>query len=65
MTVDDVKAKVQEIFDARHDDEVAHNREDALYEAVLEAIAQGASNPSELAEAALATRGLDFHRWCS
>lgn len=47
------------------DDEVAHSCEDAIHQAVLRAIADGAPNAKELAEAALKTLRFTFARWCA
>lgn len=77
MTDADVKARVAELVakggwgyanDPKAmgwDDELAHSMEDALWEDVLRAIADGAPNAAELAKAALATKELDFARWCA
>jgi len=45
------------------DNELAHIKEDALREDVLDAIAAGATNAAELAEEALKSSDLDFTRW--
>jgi hypothetical protein len=63
MTTDEINERVQAIKDIAHDDEVAHSAEDRLYIDVLQAIANGADNPRELAAAALATQGIEFARW--
>jgi hypothetical protein len=63
LTVREVQERVAEVFMARDDDELAHNREDALHIAVLEAIAAGAPNAAELARAAMRTREIDFSRY--
>lgn len=51
-----------DIYAARHDDEHAHNLEDALYLDVLRAIADGAPNAAELARDALRTQEINFSR---
>lgn len=61
MTPEDVRASIASIDVA--DDEDAHEREDGIRASVLEAIAQGADNASELARAALETSTLVFYRW--
>jgi hypothetical protein len=61
----DVLRKVKAIEDAQRDHEMAHGLEDDLYRQVLSAIAHGAPNAAELANAALYTQTLDFKRWHS
>ena len=46
-----------------HAGATAHAMEDQLYLAVLAAIAQGAPQAAELAQAALMTRGYEFERY--
>lgn len=65
MTPDEVIIRIKEIETLQFDDEVAHGREDDLYEDVLEAIAKGDPNAKELAEAVLKTKELKFSRWCA
>ncbi|WP_459198739.1 hypothetical protein [Bacillus subtilis] len=65
MTREDVLNTVERIRKSAGDDEIAHSMEDSLYLNVLMAIATGAENASELAEAALNTQDIDFQRWCS
>ena len=45
------------------DPEVSHSLEDNLYKEVLEAIANGAENPSELAKEVLKVSEINFARW--
>ena len=45
------------------DPEVSHSLEDNLYKEVLEAIAKGPENPSELAKEVLKVSELNFTRW--
>lgn len=45
------------------DPEVSHSLEDKLYKEVLEAIAKGTENPSELAKEVLKVSELNFARW--
>jgi hypothetical protein len=63
MTPDDVKSRVAAIEAESGDNETAHCDEDALYQAVLLAIAEGAAEPRELAREALKTSELTFTRW--
>jgi hypothetical protein len=63
MTVDEINAKVQEIFLARFDDEKAHNMEDHLLVDVLTAIAEDPTNAAEKAQAALRSTMIEFSRW--
>ena len=46
-----------------NDPEVSHSLEDNLYKEVLEAIANGAENPSELAKEVLKVSEINFARW--
>jgi hypothetical protein len=63
MTVKDVQRRVAEIDALGNDPESAHGSEDQLYVEVLTAIAEGVSNPGELAAAALKAAELDYTRW--
>jgi len=65
MTPQDIADRVNHINDLRGDDEAAHGAEDDLYEAVLQAIANGAENPAQLATIALGTKSINFNRWCA
>lgn len=65
MTVKEVRRRVKVIETVREDDEAAHGREDRLYVAVLNAIANGAKNGQGLALEALKARDIDFARWCA
>lgn len=62
-TTGEILAKVAEIQEVEDDPEQAHAMEDDLYIQVLRAIADGAENAAELAEAALQSQLLDFDRW--
>lgn len=66
MTVDEVRARVEQIRQVLRDDEEAHMGEDALWRDVLDAIASGDHPEGQapfLAREALATTSLDFARW--
>jgi hypothetical protein len=64
ITLDEVKEKLLEIANhATSDDEAAHSAEDALWFSVLEAIAAGSGDAKELAQEALKSRDIEFHRW--
>ncbi len=65
MTVDEIRARVARIDATADLVEKAHREEDRLYHDVMRAIAGGASNPTELAEAALATKDLGLDRYYS
>ena len=65
MTVQDVEDQVANIRAVAGDDEAAHSWEDQLRQSVLEAIANGADNPADLARAALKTSDIEFARWCA
>ncbi len=65
-TIEDIENVVAKITEAHGDAEVAHSLEDDLYESVLRRIADGPKGTAkELAYAALATKELDFPRWCA
>jgi hypothetical protein len=64
MTTAEINERVQAIKDIAYDYERAHDTEDRLYIDVLQAIANGADNPRELAAAALATLKIAFARLC-
>lgn len=65
LTPADVRKRVKAIAAMRHDDEGAHAAEDELHRDVLAAIAAGAAKPEVLAREAMATRNIDFARWCA
>ena len=65
MTVPEIKRWIEEIVARAGDDEAQHSREDTLHQKVLQAIANGASEPRLLAQAALKTRKIIFERWCA
>jgi hypothetical protein len=66
MTIDGVRECVETIAKVCDDDEVAHNLEDALYEAVLREFASGHDGAvPDLAREALKTKDIDFARWCA
>jgi hypothetical protein len=56
-------AEVRRLAEDRKDYEAAHGVEDELWMRVLEAIRDGAENPSELARIALKTGEIDYPRW--
>lgn len=65
MTVDEIEKEIAVIKAGVSDYEAAHGREDQLHAKVLRAIADGAPNAAELAEAALKTEAIDFPRYCA
>lgn len=65
MTIEEVCYTVATIRAIAHDYEKAHELEDALYEAVLKAIADNAPNAALLAHYALKTKDIDFARFCA
>lgn len=66
MTRLDVMQKVAAIEAIGADDaEAAHGLEDDLYRSVLSAIAHGAPDAAELANAALYSQLCSFPRWCA
>ena len=65
VTIDTINEAVERIRMASHDDEAAHSYEDQLHQAVLQEIADGATNAAEMARAALKTTEIKFCRWCA
>jgi len=65
LTLQEIEAAVQNIVDLSWDPEVAHSREDDLYESVLRFIASGQSDAAPLAAAVLKTKDIEFTRWCA
>jgi len=63
MKPEEIKNRLSQIENEIGDDESAHSMEKQLWEDVLDAIAKGSENPSELARLALLTRGMKFNRW--
>lgn len=63
MSPEEVRQRVTVIDEIADDVELAHAAEDKLHRDVLRAIAYGASNPKELALAALATESLGLERY--
>lgn len=68
MTPDQIRRRVESVRRLAGDDEAAHSMEDGLHQEVLAAIATGAIAPGDAAacaQEALATRLLQFERWCA
>lgn len=66
MTLEEITQKIQQIEDAKHDDETAHSLEDDLHQAVLKSIAnKTCPTPRTAAWLALTTLKIDFERWCA
>lgn len=68
LKVEDVEEMVVHLEDIKSDDEGAHAFEDDIWEAVLKAIAEGRVAPDDVEKvcaAALATKKVEFHRWCA
>jgi hypothetical protein len=64
VSPDDVRARVQAIARvAERSPELAHGRQDDLWLSVLQAIADGAENPRELAAEAIKADDVNFPRW--
>lgn len=67
-TLEDVKKRVQDVYDMRGDDESAHSAEDGLHSDVLAWIANGSVSGDDapmFANEALKTLAMDFARWCA
>ncbi|MDB5452405.1 MAG: hypothetical protein JWO33_983 [Caulobacteraceae bacterium] len=65
MTVDDIRSRVVvvRVWAIDHEElEKAHKEEAKIWEDVLQAIADGAGQPAELAKAALETRYVKYPR---
>ncbi len=62
MNVEDIRLRIEKIDEIADLIERAHAEEDRLHRDVLRAIAEGCANPSELANAALATEHLALDR---
>ena len=66
MTPEDVRKAVDDISAMQEDYEIAHEREDALYLRLLEAIAKGeCKDPAACAAIAIETQKIEFGRWCA
>lgn len=66
MDIKNVKQTVQEIVNLSNDDpEMAHEKEDDLYLAVLGQVIAGNHQSKEMAKEALKTQMIDFPRWCA
>lgn len=66
MLIDDIREKVRAIRLSAGDPEGAHSQEDDLWQAVLQAIANGeVDDPRLAAFEALETTKIDFPRWCA
>ena len=65
MQVKHVIQWVKDIEEIKGDDEAAHAKEDRIYKAVLNAIADGHPDAQELAREALKASKIDFARWCA
>ena len=63
ITVDAIRQRIDAIDDLSDDWEAAHREEDQLYRDVLQAIANGAPDPTHLARTALETSSLFFDRY--
>lgn len=63
----DVACFIRDYIDPDHtpsyDPEESHEKEDYLYQKVLEEVAAGNPQARKMAELALATKALDFPRW--
>lgn len=64
MEIQDIKDRVKLIRGKRFDDEAAHYDEDRLHRDVLHEIAEGHSDPREMAKEALGTVQIKFLRHC-
>ena len=67
MSIEDIKARIDDIREVAGDDEAAHSREDELY---ADFIAFVAKEPmswglADKAKLVLSTRDLKFERWCA
>jgi hypothetical protein len=65
MTLAEIKKRLAVIEANKHDDEVAHDLEDKLWEDVLVEISRDKSTLGKLAKEALKSRDIKFSRWTS
>ena len=66
MTRQEIEKAVQAIRDIAGDDEAAHGKEDALYAAFVQHIAETAGRElAECAKLVLTTSEIRFARWCA
>lgn len=69
MTKEEAIIRIEEIYNIRHDDEVAHMKEDSLRNDFLIAISEGkyssVENIKELSKIVLRSNNIDFSRWCA
>ncbi len=56
---------LEEVRLAAGDPELAHTLEDEPYQAVLELVAGGHPQSQLMAKYALASKGIEFSRWCA
>ncbi len=63
MDIAEVRSRIRSIKASKGDNEVAHSKQDELYEDVLRAIARGADRA--LAREALKVQKIEFERWCA
>jgi hypothetical protein len=65
MTIDEVKARVEEIEAWKGDDEAAHGKENQLREDFIRYVAETATpSLAEKARLVLSTNHIEFARWC-
>ncbi len=65
MTIKDIRRRVQNVKDKKHDYEVAHILEDELRRDVLQEIAKGTRKSRALAGEVLKSRHIKFARACA
>lgn len=65
MNIAEANNRYEHIKSLTWDDESAHSDEDKLRALVLQAVVEGHPDAKELARIALATKDLDFARWCA
>jgi hypothetical protein len=64
MTIEEVRKRLEEIRAVARYDGEAHEKEDGIFVAVLEAIANGTcADPTACAREALKSRDIKFSRW--
>lgn len=67
MTKEEAIIRIEEIYNLRHDDEVAHIKEDSIRNDFLIAISEGKYSSieyiKELSEIVLRSNNIDFSRW--
>ena len=60
-----MNSSLGEIKAIKHDDEVAHSKEDDLHREFIQAVAESDHPLAEVAKVVLTTEEIRFARWCA